>query len=388
MLDRVDIFNQLQTILVQPRSSQSLFEQVLAVWHKAHLEGESFRDVVTSKQWPFPVPQWFEPLQITHDVASFDSAYGIIGVDGSQIYPDRFYSNADCFVINTGGIEVSYKKPTSQVSFFSQPYVYTLRDVLKRYGYDASASKDLIDLIREEFEFKDGLIRALAFREKEKDLPFLCLFDGSFVFWHLEGKPQDIKELFLSTYMLYLRKFQEQHIPLASYISLPRNRELCNALRILMCERYVDQQVFCFADQACACKVLQEFSDIDIIAQFVKSGQRTGIFMSRSSIADYYFDELKPCFFFLNTGEEIGRVELPWWLAKDKKYVDFVAQIIFDQAHKGLGYPMVLAEAHEQAVIKHHDKLFFYELLEKLYKQQNTIHRVAAKNLRKRRMPA
>ncbi len=387
MLDRANIFNQLQTLIVQSGPRQPAIDQAWTAWLAAVERGAALRELLASRQWPFPVPSWYEALDTTYTVQPFAKDYGIVGVDGSQIYPDRFYSNVDCFVINTGGISVAYQKPQSTVTFFSQPYVYTLRDVVKRYGCDASGSKDLIDLIREEYEFKDGLAASNTFRELHSELPFLCLFDGSFVFWHLEGKPPEIKELFLSTYMLYLRKFQEQRIPVASYISLPRNRELCNALRVVMCERYSSHQIFCFADQACACKILQEITDVDLVAQFVKPGQRTGIFMSRSSIADYYFDELRPCFFFLNVGDEIGRVELPWWMAKDPQQVDFVAQVVIDQAAKGIGYPMVLAEAHERAVIKHHDKLFFYELLEKLYSQQHAGRLLALKNIRKRRMP-
>lgn len=387
MLNRSDIFTQLQTLVVGAKPRQSTLDLVSAGWEKFIQSADTLRELVTKKTWPFPMPLWFTSPQAVYEVASLKEPYGVIGIDGSQIYPDRFYSNLDCFVINTGGLSVAYKPQKSEVAFFSQPYVNTLRDAFKRYGYEVAESKDLIDLIREEYEFKDALVAAEHFRYKESELPFLCLFDGSFVFWHLEGKQAEVRELFLSTYMLYLRRFQERRVPLAGYISLPRNRELCNALRLVMCERFTSLQTFCFADQVCPCKVLEEISDVELIARFLKPGQRTGIFMSRSSIADYYFDELRPCFFFLNVGEELGRVELPWWMAKDPQQIEFVASIIMDQANKGLGYPMVLAEAHEQAVVKHADKQFFYELLEKLYTQQTQGRSLAMKNLRKRRMP-
>lgn len=387
MLNRSGIFNQLQSLVVSTKPRESTIDLVLAAWQDFVRRGDELRELVAKKSWPFPVPLWYESPQTTHQVGVVEGDYGVIGVDGSQIYPDRFYSNLDCFVINTGGLSVAYRQTVSQVEFFSQPYVYTLRDAFKRYGHDVGESKDLIDLIREEFEFKDGLAAANVFQKTHPELPMLCLFDGSFVFWHLEGKQAEVRELFLSTYMLYLRRFQEQRVPLASYISLPRNRELCNVLRLVMCERFEAAATFCIADQPCACKVLQEITDVDLVAQFLKPGRRTGIFMSRSSIADCYFDELRPCFFFLNVGEEIGRVELPWWMAKNSEQIDFVARIVLDQANKGLGYPMVLAEAHERAVVKHHDKQFFYEMLERLHSQQVAGRTLAMKNLRKRRMP-
>lgn len=388
MLNRSNVFTQLQSLVTNTRPSGSTVNIITEAWQRFIATQATLHPLIASRQWHFPVPLWFASPDTAHTVSpDVAGAYGIVGVDGSQIYPDRFYSNLDFFVINTGGIAISYQHPTSAVTLFSQPYVYTLRDALRRYGHEVAESKDLIDLIREEYEFKDGLQAAEAFQQANPGLPFLCLFDGSFIFWHLESKQAEVRDLFLSTYMRYLRRFQELRIPLASYISAPRNRELCNALRFVLCERFASTQNFCFIDQACACKVLQDITDVDLITQFVRPGQRTGIFISKSSIADHYFDELKPCFFFLNVGEEIARVELPWWMAKDLAQVDFVARIALDQAHKGIGYPVVLAEAHEQAVIKHHDKNFFYEMLTMLHNtQRENSTLLAAKNMRKRRM--
>ena len=65
------------------------------------------------------------------------------------------------------------------------------------------------------------------------------------------------------------------------------------------------------------------------------------------------------CFFYINTGEEIGRVELPSWTAKDKKTLDLVHSVILDQCKRGRGYPISLMEAHEQAVISGADRRYF-----------------------------
>lgn len=387
MLDRSNVFTQLQSLVTNRTPSVYNSSIIIEAWDKFIATQATLHQLISSRQWLFPVPLWFESPNITHTIPSNASPYGIIGIDGSQIYPDRFYSNFDFFVINTGGIAITYKHPTSTATFFSQPYVYTLQNALKRYGHEVAESKDLIDLIREEFEFKDGLQAAKNFQKTNPTTPFLCLFDGSFIFWHLASKQTEVRELFLSTYMRYLRQFQEQQIPLASYISAPRNRELCNALRFVLCERFSSTQNFCLLDQPCTCKILQDINDVDLINRFIQPGERTGIFISKSSIADHYFDDLKPCFFFLNVGEEIARVELPWWMAKNSALVDFVANTTLDQASKGMGYPVVLAEAHEQAVIKHHDKNFFYELLTKLSSsQESSSTSLAVKNIRKRRM--
>jgi hypothetical protein len=59
-------------------------------------------------------------------------------------------------------------------------------------------------------------------------------------------------------------------------------------------------------------------------------------------------------------------------------------QIIINQAQKGRGYPVCLAEAHEQAVVKGPDREFFYHMIQKIgydYKQRINI---SQKSLKKR----
>lgn len=388
MLDRAELFNQLQALTVTAQQRDFFGDKIKKAWDLLIAQQESLRILIAEKKWHFALPLWFESPDALHKVATAPVSYGIVAVDGSQIYPDRYYSNLDCFMLNIGGLNFAYGAPQSSVAFFSKPYLFTMRDVFKRYGYEGGESKDLIDLMREEFEFKEALAATELFCNQQPTLPSLTLFDGSFIFWHLEGKPAEMRELFLSTYMLYLRKFQEKQLPIAAYISLPRSRELCNVLRFVLCDKFINQGTFCFLDQSCACKILQECNDVEIVANMLKPGYRTGIFMSSSSIADAYFDQLRPCFFFINVGEEIARVELPWWMAQDRAKVDFVAALVLDQSKKGQGYPIVLAEAHERAVVKQQDKRFFYDMIDRIF-LQNSVYRqtLAMKNLRKRRMP-
>mgnify|MGYP003346594843 CR=1 FL=1 len=87
--------------------------------------------------------------------------YGLFHRETKSVY--RFYTNVDFFVINTGGLAITYQAPESSVQFFSTPYVATLREAVKRFGHGAGESKDLIDLIREEYEFKDTLAVAQNF---------------------------------------------------------------------------------------------------------------------------------------------------------------------------------------------------------------------------------
>ena len=71
-------------------------------------------------------------------------------------------------------------------------------------------------------------------------------------------------------------------------------------------------------------------------------------------------EHLVPHFFYMDVGAEIVRIEIPAWIARDEQKINTVAQIILNQSIKGRGYPVALAEAHEQAVVKGPDREFFY----------------------------
>jgi NurA-like 5'-3' nuclease len=61
---------------------------------------------------------------------------------------------------------------------------------------------------------------------------------------------------------------------------------------------------------------------------------------------------------------EIARVEIPQWVAENDEWLNLVHAVIYDQAQKGRGYPVALAEAHEQAVVRGAERELFYEMLE------------------------
>ena len=63
--------------------------------------------------------------------------------------------------------------------------------------------------------------------------------------------------------------------------------------------------------------------------------------------------------------------------------MDLIATIIADQCVKGRGYPVVLAEAHEQAVVKGLDREFFYHLINKISLEHNKTLKISQKSRKK-----
>ena len=64
-------------------------------------------------------------------------------------------------------------------------------------------------------------------------------------------------------------------------------------------------------------------------------------------------------FYYLNSGEEIARVEVPQWAAKNEELLALGHSMIVEQCKKGQGYPVAISEAHEQAVISGPDRQVF-----------------------------
>jgi hypothetical protein len=69
-------------------------------------------------------------------------------------------------------------------------------------------------------------------------------------------------------------------------------------------------------------------------------------------------------FFHMRIGRELGRVEIPLWVARDSAAVDLIHTLVYDQCARGDGYPVALARAHEQAIVRGPDRRAFQRLLE------------------------
>jgi hypothetical protein len=94
-------------------------------------------------------------------------------------------------------------------------------------------------------------------------------------------------------------------------------------------------------------------------------GQRSCWWQSTAKILDYYDDCHKTYFCYLNVGTEIARVEVPAWVAQDEALAGVTLSLIISQVNKGYGYPVALAESHNQAVVRGADRSSFFALLER-----------------------
>ena len=318
---------------------------------------------------PWLLPTWQGAVDAVHQVDPLHEPYQVVSVDGSQIYPDR-HQGTSCYLVNVGGVQLRYRQEPC-VQFDSKPYVFAGRseDEAK------DSPMDVVNAKRQELELQTGLAWCTDLFEQSA-LPQAFLFDGSLVFWHLASYSTHLKDYYMSRYLGLMHELYAQQILHGGYISLPKSKELVNLIRVELCN---------FIIEGCTdYKMVDHIVDTTVAGFFLQPGQRTTVFKSNAIICKQYPPQLIPHFFYLHVGNETARVEIPAWIAQDEQKLQTVARIMYDQAVKGNGYPVALAEAHEQAVVKGPDREFFYQMLHKLAIEHRKQQHISQKSAKKR----
>lgn len=312
-------------------------------WWQTITQDAPFLDHIEKKREALNFPWWLESMHTLPTIEKNENdAYSILAVDGSQIYPDKHQQNLDFFLLNTGSCFIRYGK-NSTVTLTTQPYVITSA----HYRFlGPIAQTDLVDMIREEKEF------SVMHKQEDQHNPDITLFDGNLLLWHMEYKNSSSKDYFIPLYLAPLMHLYEKKRLVAGYLSAPRFNDIVTML-ISTLSSFYDKRGH----------DLEEMTDADLFSHLLQPGQRSPVFVANHAITRYYQAPIKPCFLYLNTDSEIIRLEIPAWIAGNKKDVDTICALCIDQCQKGQGYPVVLAESHAQAVIQSSDREFFYHLV-------------------------
>lgn len=352
MLNRQKVINQLDQV------SRSLFlrfakAQDIAqkVWDTIEHDVELCTRV-HAKKHSLLLPKWQGILGSKKVIAKQDNDYSVLAVDGSQIYYDKHQGPA-CYLLNIGSILLDYGGIKSSVQLRSEPHVFVTSD-----SEVEDSSTAFVNLQREAYEFEAALRLSSEYVVKNIKKSYVTLFDGSLIFFHLDGQQQELKQKFLTQYLDYLYQFYDSKILIAGYMSFPRTKELVNILKLVLAQ--FDESQLENSD------VLDQLTDMDIAYMFLQSGERSVVFESKAPISYMYPKEIKPYFCYLHVGFEIVRLEFPHWIAHDESLVDQICSVSLDQAQKGHGYPVCLFEAHEQAVVKSVDRQFFYSMMQRM----------------------
>jgi len=369
MLDRQKLVSELSKIeqLFIAQTDGSL-QQLQQLWDKVSLD-EQIDVRLRSKKWSLLVPDWHGALGKTVSVPLQAHPYSVLAVDGSQIYHDKHQGPA-CYLINVGSVLLQYGQTQSSVLLQTNPEIIV---VSEQGGTDLSPEH--VNLHREKKELQLAVQQSMDYVGTHEIDDFVCLFDGTLIFFQIDLSAQDASSTFFAEFMNYFEQMYQHRIVHAGYISFPKTKELLNTLRIIAAD-FVEANL----DQTAH---WQKMNDMDVAQLFLTPGSRSIIFQSKAPIAYVYPTHLKPYFCYLHVGSEIVRLEFPCWIAQDQQLVDRLCAVALDQASKGRGYPVVLFEAHEQAVIKTAERVFFYEILKKLYVKNDQIYLHSVKSAKK-----
>ena len=325
------------------------------------------------------VPDARERIDSSYSPPLLPDDYCVVGVDGSHIDVSR-HIPAHCYLINIGGMALRYgSEPDAQV--FNTPQLYAgeselvIRDKFAPYR-EETISGALLDARRAVEELR-GLMDALL--DLPPDIPALGLMDGSLIVFGMHRHPDFVVHQILDEgYAKLLGEIRqlssERAMAIASYISLPRSAEVVNALRLSVCPYPVAN-----CDRECGAVRRGErpcdheadgVLDRELFAHHLSLGERSAVFESNSSLVKNHYGGHGISFFYVRTEQEIGRVEVPDWVASDEALLGLVHSLVVEQCSLGPGYPVALKEAHEQAVVTGADRQYFVELIANALEQQ------------------
>ncbi len=310
-----------------------------------------------------------EGLNKRYRLPSAPTDFTVLAADGSHIDVDRHQSTR-CYLINIGSVVLRYgSRPDAHLA--STPSLYSddkeLAITPPGGGREQPVEGTILGVKRsvEECKALAGLAAGLP-----SGSTALALLDGTLILWGLEAYPEFVTDALLHDGLLKCLDAikglnKDRRLALASYISFPRSTDVVNILRVAICPNDVpdcDRQ--CPPGKERDCDGVAGVRDRDLFMSLLESGERSALFISPSKIVEEHYGRHRVYFFYLRVGEEIARVEIPQWTAENADLLNLTHSLVFDQCKRGHGYPVALAEAHEQAVVTGVDRENFRQLVE------------------------
>lgn len=367
-----------ETWMRRLREAQNLLRQADAEKVTAELE----RRDRGGKRYPWLVPKPLNSLGDTFSVPHLATdGYSVAASDGSNIPPDR-HSPVQYCVLNISKVVLAYgERPAASLQATSE-MLYT---------------QEQLEVV-ENVPLRGDLLGAkMAVRELEVLLdtaaslpaPRVALYDGTLILWSIQNQPDNIRRQFTAPFWRALEGFRLQEIPLLSYISYPNARDLCNALRVTLCDTDPKECANCKKRELCQFLDLGTLRDRELLQGYLKPRERTDLFATVSDIVKDYEGQ-GVLFCYLEVGGEVARVEMPGWLGHDASaaLLDFALGVLLDQcalSGEVPPYPLALMEAHEAAVIDVTTRAVVEELVETEFARRGLPYIRSGKDRSKRR---
>ena len=297
-----------------------------------------------------------EPLTSTYPPPAPATDVTVIAADGSQVNPDRHSSIQFC-IINVGVI-------TMKLHSGEAPEICVQTEML--YGDELISNGNPIS---------DGIVamrRDISERIQLDELSkrikgsVVNLTDGTIELWGAKGDDPQAYANFVEKYLGVLSRLHSRGVITAGYVDKPSADLVVRLLEIATADQ---EQIHRLREY----QPLRGVSDRWLYAERENSllppGHRSAVFMLQSGSVKKYKGPLALHFFYLNVGT-VGhpwpvRVEIPKWVADDKKKLDLLHCVLVEQCNM-MGtrpYPYLLHRAHETAVVRREEKEQVEQLL-------------------------
>ncbi len=365
MLDLSQIVPDIQAMGAEARRRGNQAAEALALALKqARMGDEAWADAVEKAQgvkppWLVAACRQGTPSAVCALPHRAPDTYTALATDGSQIPLDR-HAPVPCYLLNVGEIVLHYGTG-ERPHLASQAKLYYKDD-------DLYAGKDASQTIVSEKQIATRRMLAesqalAALIGEHGDRHAVALVDDPLILVFADQRESEKDQrVIIDEFCQLLITAENNSMPIAGYVSRPAHRDVVGALRLTLCADNCDHV------PGSACHALAHLTDAQMFqALLTNPGDRSPLFGSAARSLDLYPERQKISFFYLSVGQEIARVEIPQWVAEAPDLRDQAHVLCFDQAQKGQGYPICLAEAHERAVVRGPEREAFGRLVENAF---------------------
>ena len=302
--------------------------------------------------------------------------YTAIATDGSQIALDR-HAAAQCYLLNTGLIVFHYGVDDRPTLTAHAKLFYKDEDIFPGDADDPSDVEMEMGIQAQRTMAESRMMTALIAGNADRHA--VAMMDNPLIVWTERGQKDEAIKAFVLRFCEMFDVACEKRMPLVGYVSAPGHKDVVGALRSTLCPSG------CRHGRTDACSELSTLTDAYLFGRILGNpGDRSCLFRSRARSAEHYPKVHEIWFFYLNAGDEIARVEVPKWVADDPALLNRAHVLSYDQSVKGQGYPVALAEAHNQAVVRGPERAAFFNLVEQSFAHQRIPVRQTRKAMAKR----
>jgi len=313
---------------------------------------------------PLPLPN-AEPINFIGKEPGCPPQALLLAADGSQVYPDEL-APVHYYLINIG-LFVYHHGQQQTPEQLTQPQLYFHKDhVHDRYGrVIRNRTVDDRRTIEE--------IRALAYeawQRRSAAMPLIALYDNRLMYLPGSDDARESRDL-MADYMAAMVHLHDAGATLAGYIDHPfRSKRYMQLLYLMSLQDHEDVRVH----QAALTRAgdLEGLGDQQFFSHVLQDGQRSAIMVQSSPQNKEFRDKgenYEIAFFYLKVYNEyqskVVRVDLPMWVARDKKRVDVLHGLLISQCKlQGRNpYPYAITRADELAWVSGKDRRKLEELV-------------------------